>query len=141
MISLICDHEKNARRVIASGLDVILDIAENAYAPMKGSFKTNIYMKKKEIESFKCDEEYKKLLLLEEDLNDYNQIKILEQTEKLYMKNSSALATTILQLIGPYNYLICPNCQTKQGGDNVCLLTLELAVNCHQTQLANINGQ
>ena len=27
------------------------------------------------------------------------------------------------------------------GGDNVCLLTLELAVNCHQGQLANINGQ
>jgi hypothetical protein len=35
-------------------------------------------------------------------------------------KNCVALATSILQLIGPYNYIVCAKCGSKNKGGSQC---------------------
>ena len=91
LVNLAVDHEKNCRMLLKEGLDILIEVAES----------------------------YEKELEISEGGGEEKKVGI--KAEKLEaMKSNAALATSLLQLIGPYNYLMCSNCGKQQLSGSSC---------------------
>jgi hypothetical protein len=86
LVNLVVDHEKNCRRLLKEGLEVLIEVAE-AYENVP-----------------------------EEDLSGGGG----KETYVEGIKNNAALATSLLQMVGPYNFLVCSNCGMKQASGGNC---------------------
>ena len=76
LVTGILNHERNSRRLLVVGLEVIMDIAEGK--PLQ-AFGADIYVR-----------------------------------NSLKSEGISALAKSLLLMLGPYNYVVCKNCHKKQ---------------------------
>lgn len=85
MVSAISSHERNSRRLLATGMAAVLDLAEGTLSSKIGASK--------------------------------------EVTLAMRGEGVMALAKNILELLGPYNYVVCRHCGKKQNltGTN-CML-------------------
>ena len=91
LVNLVVDHEKNCRMLLKEGLDILIEIAES----------------------------YETELGLADGGGEENRVGV--KAERLEaMKSNAALATSLLQLIGPYNYLVCSNCGKQQLSGTSC---------------------
>lgn len=98
---LICvsiDSEKNCRRMLKLGLSLFLDIAQFPYTTLSISEQKNM-----------------------KAYGEYSETR-LTATEALDVLNqNSAYATSLLQIIGRYNYFTCSNCSTQQYMGRTCV--------------------
>merc|ERR1711865_351289 len=83
LVNTCIDHEKNCRRVLMQGLDVLVSIADTAQS-------------------------------------DTAKQKGRDQDGDKYGSTNASLAADILQLIGPFNYIVCKSCQTQNQGGTTC---------------------
>ncbi|GMI08806.1 hypothetical protein TrVE_jg6426 [Triparma verrucosa] len=56
----------------------------------------------------------------EQEQQDAGDSSLINAERKEGMKNNAALATSLLQLVGPYNYLVCSNCGKQQLSGTSC---------------------
>ena len=56
----------------------------------------------------------------EQEQQDAGDSNLMNAERKEGMKNNAALATSLLQLVGPYNYLVCSNCGKQQLSGTSC---------------------
>jgi hypothetical protein len=78
LVNVCIDHEKNSRRILAKGLDILIEIAETAVVkgkPNQGPAEG---------------------------------------------KTNGVLAQDLLQIIGPYNFVVCANCKHRNAGGSTC---------------------
>jgi len=87
-INLIIDNERNCRKVIKTGLDILIDIAESYEASLSTPAAHSTFTER--------------------------------QADRDLAKSNAALAASILQIVGPYNYIFCTNCKAKQSGGTTC---------------------
>jgi len=98
LVNLVVDDEQNCRNLLKFGLDSLIDIAED-YAGGEGP---NEGGNVPEISEGSIQGEEKKA------------------GEEKMSKSNSALATSLLVMLGPYNYLVCGNCGKEQPGGTSC---------------------
>ena len=94
LVNTCIDHEKNCRKVLMQGLDVLVGIAESGGSGMvkgEGSGDSG---------------------------SSGNQA---DENGQKYGSTNASLAADVLQLIGPYNYIVCKGCKTKNQGGTTCV--------------------
>jgi len=106
LVNLCIGHERNCRRLLADGLDVLLDAAEGPsdaeekQAPSDGSS-----------------------LAWDEAMGDAERARAKARRAgavKDVTSTNQALATSLLQIVGPYNWVTCANCSQKSSGGGTC---------------------
>jgi len=88
ILNIVIDHGPNCRRLLAAGLDTLIELAEAGNATAQLAKKTAVG----------GDDEFE------------------------YGETNGALASDLLQLIGPYNYIVCANCKHRNEGGTTCVM-------------------
>ena len=91
ILNVVVDHGPNCRRLLAAGLDTLIELAEAGDATAK-------LASKKPASSVGGDDEF------------------------AYGETNGALASDLLQIIGPYNYIVCANCGHRNEGGVTCVM-------------------
>ena len=104
LINACVGHERNCRRMLRQGLDVLIDFAEgSAFDPIDPSI----------VESEYHDEA---LGVQEHQMAMQRRLSAIRDSQK----TNKALATSLLQILGPFNFAVCQNCQHKNFGGTNC---------------------
>ena len=104
LINACVGHERNCRRMLRLGLDVLIDFAEGS------AFDA--------IDPASVGSE-----LHDEALSGQEQQKAIQRRLsgiRDSQKSNKALATSLLQILGPYNWVNCQNCGHKNFGGTNC---------------------
>ena len=106
LVNLCVGHERNCRRLLADGLDVLLDVAEG---PVDG------------VEEQQSSEEPS--LAWDEAMSEAERARAKARRAgavKDVTSTNQALATSLLQIVGPYNWVTCANCSQRSSGGSTC---------------------
>lgn len=114
LIESVVDNEKNSRRLLRSGLDQIIELAEKVLPEPP----------RKSVYTPKADMPGNKLPLKKASASPLGNInddkKKPWQRVKGEEKDTSQMALEILQLVGPHGWVVCTNCGTRAPGGTVC---------------------
>jgi len=106
LVNLVVGHERNCRRLLKLGLDDLIDLAEGPpFAPPPLSELAG--------PAFEWDEALGKV-----EKERAIERRSMEMAEA--HKSNQALATSLLQVLGPYNWVVCNNCRKKSFGGSTC---------------------
>jgi hypothetical protein len=103
LINMCIGHERNCRRVLKHGLDKLLDIAEGSAFSSLPSHMEDLHW--------------------DETMGVVEKQRALERRRGAVAdshKTNQALATSLLQIVGPYNWVVCQNCTQKNYGGSTC---------------------
>ena len=100
-------HERNCRRLLKQGLDSLIDLAEGSSFP-------EVDPASVQGPSYTWDEAMGKA-----DRERAVARRMAELAEN--QKSNQTLATSLLQILGPYNWVICVNCGKKSFGGSTCV--------------------
>jgi len=109
LVNLVVDDERNCRNLLKFGLDSLIDVAEDYGEKPEGFVDTGGGSPGGSVGSGSGGEEEKK-----KDSSSGG------GGEKM-TKSNAALATSLLVMLGPYNYLVCGNCGREQSGGTSCV--------------------
>ena len=114
LVESVMDHERNSRRLLRSGLDKIIEIAEKVLpAPPRKS----VFTPKSNVPGGPATGVKKIKTSLKEGIVKKKKSWQLVQGEE---KDTSQMALEILQLVGPHGWVVCTNCGTRAPGGTVC---------------------
>jgi hypothetical protein len=104
LVNVCVGHERNCRRLLGEGLDALLDVAEGSQPgevplALTAGFAWDEAMGDAEVARAKARRAGA--------VNDAT-------------ATNQALATSLLQIVGPYNWVICANCSQKSFGGSTC---------------------
>lgn len=102
LINMCIGHERNCRRVLKHGLDDLLDIAESDPNELPHHMED---------------------LHWDETMGVVEKQRALERRRGAVsesQKTNQALATSLLQIVGPFNWVVCQNCRQKNYGGSTC---------------------
>lgn len=102
LINMCIDHERNCRRVLKHGLDDLLDVAEGTCFELSPHLEDSHW---------------------DETMGVVEKERALQRRQSAIadaQKTNQALATSLLQIVGPYNWVVCQNCSQKNFGGATC---------------------
>lgn len=99
LVNLCLGHERNCRRLLARGLDALLDLAEGSG---------------QDVDPGSAWDEG----LHPEEAKAASQRRIGALSDS--RSTNKALAASLLQMVGPYSWLECRNCHAKNHGGSTC---------------------
>jgi hypothetical protein len=105
LVNACIGHERNCRRVLQRGLGTLIDLAEGKSSSVEKQPLTG--------PEFMWDDA----------LGKSERNKAVERRRGAIedsRQTNQALAASILQLIGPYNWVVCQNCHQKNHGGSTC---------------------
>merc|ERR1712070_949716 len=104
LINACVGHEQNCRNMLRQGLDVLIDFAEGGvFDPVDLSM---------------IEREFHDEALGVQELQRAMQRRLSGVRDA--QKTNKALATSLLQILGPYNWVVCENCGHKNFGGANC---------------------
>jgi len=116
LVESVVDHERNSRRLLRSGLDRIIELAEKILPlpPRK-----SVYTPKTDVPGSGPESPDKKKNAKKTSLVSVGSKKPWQMI-KGEEKDTSQMALEILQLVGPHGWVVCTNCGTRAPGGTVC---------------------
>ena len=98
VLNNVCiDHEMNCRLLMSTGLDILISIAERGEASLLMNNDERV-----EVDHFPP--------------SPSSNMKKMTRAGK----SCASMAIDLLSLIGPYNYILCTNCGSRETGGSVC---------------------
>ena len=116
LVESVVDHERNSRRLLRSGLDRIIELAEKILPlpPRK-----SVYTPKTDVPGSGPESPDKKKNAKKTSVVSVGSKKPWQMI-KGEEKDTSQMALEILQLVGPHGWVVCTNCGTRAPGGTVC---------------------
>jgi hypothetical protein len=108
LVNVCLGHERNCRHVLKRGLDKLIDVAEGGKLEAATVDQADM-----EGPAFHWDEA---LGAAEKQRAIQRRLANMQDARK----TNQALATSLLQILGPYNWIVCHNCSKKNFSGSTC---------------------